>query len=175
MTDSSFSVTPVSRQKLRSIAKHFHELMSLENEIYMPIIEIYEFAPFLFADFGLSIEIVPADEMASSDHGYFDLSSNTIVIREDIYDGAYKGNGRDRMTLTHELCHFILFKIYGFKLKRNFNKIKPFEDPEWQAKALAAEFMMPAGIIKDMTVDQIVKKCGVSFSAAKMQYENVKN
>lgn len=170
MTEGNIAATPISRAELRRIAAWMRNIMGLDDEIYMPVKDILERLPLWFESYGLSVEIVEYCELEPDEHGYFDPSLMKIVIREDIYNGACEGNGRDRMTVIHELCHFILIRIYGLKLTRRFGEVKTFEDPEWQAKALAGEFMMPADKIADMDFEQIAEECGVSYDAAMFQF-----
>lgn len=63
-----------------------------------------------------------------------------------------------------------MLNILGFKLARSFDSNLPaYEDPEWQAKCLAGELMMPADKIRGMTIKEIVSHYGVSPDAALMQ------
>lgn len=77
------------------------------------------------------------------------------------------GDGFGRMTMAHELGHMLSFKLFGIKLYRKTsfgNKI--YEDPEWQAKCFAGELLMDYEMTTGMTINDISKKCGVSFDAA---------
>lgn len=169
--EGNIASVPISRLQLRSLAANMRKAMGLENELYMPVPEILECLPFWFEKYGLYVEIVPFSEMDEEDHAYFDPVHMAIGIREDVYEGACTGNGRDRMTIIHELSHFILIALSGLKLSRRFGEVRKFEDPEWQAKALAGEFMMPADKIASMSVDQIERECGVSHDAAQFHYD----
>ncbi len=102
-------------------------------------------------------------------------SSTQLRNRQSVYDGACAGNGRDRMTIIHEIAHYLLLCVNGLKLQRNFsnNAVKAYCDPEWQAKCLTAEIMIPANIVKNMTVDEVVQYCGVSFEAASYQLAKI--
>ena len=103
--------------------------------------------------------------------------SKTIKIRGDIYDGACNGNGRDRMTIAHEFAHFIMLCICGFELARTFDGKEPpiYCNPEWQAKCLAGELMIDSSLVKNMTIYEIRDKCGVSYDAARIQYNKINN
>ncbi len=46
-------------------------------------------------------------------------------------------------------------------------KLKAFEDPEWQANTFAAEFLMDFDLIQGMDYKEISKSCGVTYGAAK--------
>jgi Zn-dependent peptidase ImmA (M78 family) len=114
-------------------------------------------------------EIICKDKFSDNKHAETDIINKCIRIREDIYYQATNGYGRDRMTIVHEIAHYLLIVKIGVKLYQNFNneRIITYCDPEWQAKALAGEIMCPSYLIKNMTIDQVVKKCGVSEPAAK--------
>ena len=75
------------------------------------------------------------------------------------------------MTIAHEIGHFFTLCFCGFKLQRNFSKrkVKHFNDPEWQAKCFAGEFLVPYHLTKNMDTMEIVEACGVSFDAADYQ------
>jgi len=72
-------------------------------------------------------------------HAYYDILENTILIRSDVYEGAYHGNGRDRFTITHEISHYLLIRYFGcpLYLPRRFGAVQPSQNPEYQANAFA--------------------------------------
>lgn len=158
---------PLPRTELRSLAKAIRRFWHLENTLYLPVIAILENVMPLAFPF-LSYEYVSKDEFAEKKHGETDIVNHIIRIREDIYYGALNGNGRDRMTIMHEIAHYLLLVICGIKLERNFDNqnIATYQDPEWQAKALAGEIMCPHDLIKFLPADEIALKCGVSRQAA---------
>lgn len=127
--------------------------------------------PEIFDSF--SYEIIEDTELPLNVHADTDIVGCHIRIKNSVYEGACNGNGRDRMTVAHEIAHFLLLCVNGLKLERNFSgkRLKAYNDPEWQAKALAGELMCALHLIKNMTVDEIMKQCGVSESAAKYHYQ----
>ena len=106
-----------------------------------------------------------------NNHGLTDPRTGKIFIREDVYEGACHGIGRDRMTLAHELGHFLLHDGIALGLARvgNDEHVPTYCDPEWQASAFAAEFLMDHDIIRLMTPEEVAEKCGVSLQAARFQ------
>lgn len=48
-------------------------------------------------------------------------------------------------------------------------------NPEWQANTFAAELMAPFSLIKDMSIEEIMEKCGISRQAATIQYNTYHN
>lgn len=169
----TYIAEPIYREDLRLLAKEIRKLLQIENIMYIPVITVLEkIMPLLFPDF--SYEYVPKDEFPDKKHGETDIVNHIVRIREDIYYGAINGNGRDRMTIMHEIAHYILLVICGVKFERNFeNKfILTCRDPEWQAKALAGEIMCPHDLIQGFSAYEVSEKFGVSFEAAKYNLEH---
>ena len=52
-------------------------------------------------------------------------------------------------------------------------KLKPFEDPEWQADCCGGELLMYHPLIKGLSEDEIAEKCGVTPKAAKTQFSKI--
>ena len=123
----------------------------------------------LFDDF--SYEIVSDNELPSNTHADIDIRTGHIRIKESVYERACNGEGRDRMTIAHEIGHYFTLCFCGFKLQRNFSrsKVQTYKDPEWQAKCFAGEFMISKRLTKSMSPFEIVQACGVSFDAAEVQ------
>lgn len=163
----NYIAEPIQREELRSLAKEIRKIFSVENKLYIPVITILEnVMPILFPR--VSYEYVSKEEFTNNKHAETDVVNHIIRIREDVYYGAVNGNGRDRMTIMHEIAHYILLVICGVKFERNFEKkVITYQDPEWQAKALAGEIMCPHDKIKHLSADEIAQKCGVSLPAAK--------
>lgn len=170
MTEGNIAAEPLSRARLRKYAARVRKALKLEECLYVPVCNLLEAMPIMFEKSGLTVEIVSVDELPHSQHGYFDPYNHRLVIREDVYDGAYVGNGRDRMTIMHEISHFLLISVSGIKVARRFEPIKTYENPEWQATVLAAEILMPATEVVDMKPEQISEACGVSMEAAEVQH-----
>ena len=171
---SDYMVEARSRQDLRSLANVLRSRLGLENCIFFPIVKLLDIFSEIFPD-TFSYEIVEDDVLPENTHADTDISRGHIRIKESVYNGACEGNGRDRMTIAHEIGHFLTLDILGFKLKRNFstNKIPPYCDPEWQAKCFAGELLVPAHLVSNLSPDQIASQCGVSKAAAKFQYNHI--
>lgn len=159
-----YSVEGKTRQQLRDLAALLRNILQLDGVLYFPIVELLEILPEYFP--GFSYEIVSDDELPAGNHAETDVMNWRISIKETVYNRACAGEGRDRMTIAHEIAHFITLCVCGFKLARSFNKPKAFEDPEWQAKCFAGELMIPKHLIGDMTPKQVASACGVSYDAA---------
>jgi Zn-dependent peptidase ImmA (M78 family) len=125
----------------------------------------------MFPDFHL--EVKPESYFPPKVHGETAIREKVIRIREDVYHGAIRGVGRDRMTMAHEAGHYILLVAKGLKLFRSFEgiEVEAFRDPEWQAKAFAGELLCPFHLIRGMAAPQIALACGVSDKAAQYHFE----
>lgn len=167
----SYSCSPMSRKYLRSLANRIRSHLKQQNTIYFPVKEFLERLHQIVDDEDFYVDVRPVSswKFRKSVHAYYDVSENCICIREDVYDGACDGNGRDRMTVMHECCHVILIKWLHVKLTRCFGAVKPYEDPEWQAKCLAGELMVPSSLVQGMRAEEVADRCGVSISAARYQ------
>ncbi|MDO4296011.1 MAG: ImmA/IrrE family metallo-endopeptidase [bacterium] len=170
---TEYIVESKSRLQLRAYAMTVREYLHLKNEKYFPITELLDVLAVIFD--GFSYEIVEDNQLPVGTHADTDVRTGHIRIKESVYDGACNGNGRDRMTIAHELGHFFTLCFCGFKLERNFSreKVPAYRDPEWQAKCFAGELLIPAHLMKGYSVDCIVKECGVSYDAAKFQYKYI--
>lgn len=161
-----YSAEPRSRADLRRLASEIRKTLRLDEQLYFPIVELLDVLEETLD--GFSYSIIPDDELPSNKHADTNVYTGEIRIKESVYDGARRGNGRDRMTIAHEFSHFMTLCFLGTKLSRTIGggKLKAYEDPEWQAKCLAGELLIPYERTVGMTAGEIVEKCGVSYPAA---------
>lgn len=109
------------------------------------------------------------EKLNKNAHAFYRLDKRIIYIRESIFERACQGKGRDRFTIAHEIAHAMLLDEAKINFNRSSGKLPCYKDPEWQANCLAGELLIPYELCKDMSVDEIVKKCGVSYEAARYQ------
>lgn len=171
---TKYIVEPKSRSDMRGYANLLRRKLGLTNVLYFPIVEMLDSLAEIFPDF--SYEIVPNHELGRSVHADTDIRTGHIRIKESVYERACAGEGRDRMTIAHEIGHYFTLCCCGFRLTRNFGKtsIPPYKDPEWQAKCFAGELMIPYQYARGMNPAKIAKECGVSFDAALYQSRQYK-
>lgn len=155
-------VPPLSRSKIRELAKAFRQVLGLENVHNLSITKIYEI---LVEQGAFELEILEENEMGENE-GLTYPNENRILIREDVYEGACQGVGRHRLTLAHEIGHWLIHKNTQVSYARNEANVKPYEDPEWQANCFAGELLVPYDLCKDWSVFEIEMRCRVSGSAA---------
>ncbi len=167
-----YKANPISRAYIRRYVYLLKKKVGLENELYFPIVTFAEnVLPILIPDF--QFQVVSMFEMGVK-HGETFPSKNVIRIREDIYERAVAGEGRDRLTVAHEVGHLFLHENETIALCRldPTEKLKPYEDPEWQADAFAGELLAPSYLVKGLSEYEIQIKCGVSSAAARCQLRN---
>ena len=173
MSQQSTFAAPCSRADLRAYANQIRRMFKLEKEKCFPIIQFIEWIlPEVYSDF--VFEIREIGQMGDR-HGQAYPDKNTIILREDVYEGVINGQGRDRFTLAHELGHFLLHRDGAITMARMKPgaKIPPYRDPEWQANAFAGELLMPVHIITGMTPLMVSKECRVTIQAAIVQLNKI--
>lgn len=167
MRSNGFKVRPLSTETISSTANEIRNQLHPSTSHFIDIVRVLEInLPLLIPDF--EFEICTVDELGS-DHGRTYPDQMRIEIREDIYEGAIWGQGRDRFTLAHELGHLVLHQDVPFTHNTtNSLNMKIYENSEWQADIFASAFLMPDELIKNCTnIDEIAQKCKVSVSAAR--------
>ncbi|NLK87794.1 MAG: ImmA/IrrE family metallo-endopeptidase [Clostridiaceae bacterium] len=143
------------------------------DQLFFPIVEFIELIlPKI--DPGFELEILTREEMGTK-HGLTLPDKKCIRLREDVYIRACNNEGRDRLTLAHEVGHYFLHDSSSVQHARlqPGEEIKAFEDPEWQASAFAGELLVPAHLAKGLRPADIAYMCGVSNEAALMQYNKI--
>lgn len=169
-----YKASAISRKNIQDYIHHLKISIEMEDILYFPIILFLEnILPILIPEFQL--EIVPVAEMGNK-HGETYPSKNLIRIREDVYLRAIDGHGRDRLTIAHEIGHLLMHEDDSIALCRLApnERLKAFEDPEWQANAFGGELLASTYLIRGMSAKEVSKKCGVSIDAAKIQLRAVR-
>ena len=166
-----YIVEAKSRSDLRNLANKLRQHLGLENRLWIPIVELLDIFTTIFDDF--TYEIAPDSKFSRGIHAETDVRNGHIKIKESVYNRASNGEGRDRMTIAHEIGHYFTLCFCGFKLQKTFTtkNISAYQQPEWQAKCFAGEFMISRKLTQEMSPKQIAKACGVSLDAANYQYK----
>lgn len=167
---------PISREKLRILAKAFKSHLGFGG-LFVDVPWLLEVTMHKFTD--LDVEIVKdevLDKLVFADFIPRDSTKDNrplIRIKESVYNNACNKNsgsyGRDRMSIVHEIAHFILIDQIKIPVYKHHGSGRPdlARTTEWQAMALAGEIIMPfeeTEHIKD--VYELSQKCGVSIDAA---------
>lgn len=163
-----FAVEPHSRKDIEKIANRVREIFHL-TDLRCPIVTLIEVLgePLQNGEVLLNYEIVDNQEMPN-EYATYSPKTNTIRIRQSVYEGACEGNGRDRFTLAHELGHFMLHSLQDYRFARVQDSVPAYRDPEWQANTFASMLLMPRDRIRGMSVDEVADACGTSKQAAEI-------
>ncbi len=165
------AVEPLSRANIRKIAKDLRKVIGCEDIPYFPIVQFIEWVlanPENSMEF--EFELVEPDEMQDT-YGTTNTGRNIMRIRSDVYDRAVQDSPRDRFTLCHELGHYLLHQPEYVSYARG--NVPAYRSPEWQANTFAAELMAPRELIMNMSIEEIMKNCGMSRQAATIQFNEV--
>ncbi len=170
---SKYKAKAVSRKLIKDYVKYIRHITGFENELYFPIIPFLDIIlPELFDNFSCDIRLV--EDMPNKCGETFP-AENRIEIREDIYEKACLGDGFARLTVAHEIGHFLMHDMDSVSLCKLIpgEKLKAYEDPEWQADAFGGELLAPSYLIKNMSESSISKKCGITPRAAQVQKSKI--
>ncbi len=165
-----YSITPRSRIKIRALAKAFRQEFGIDNVLYVPIVELLDKCSLRYQ--GFNYEILPDSSFENNVHASINNDTGHISIRESVFERASEGAGRDRMTIAHEIGHYVIHFVEKTELTITHVKPKTYRDPEWQAKCFAGELMVNYDLTKAMGVEEIEKKCGVTNDAALVQFNS---
>lgn len=172
MSGVVYQVPAMSRKQIRSVANNIRKInkeMTGQDAPFFPIIEFLDVTLTKhFDDFVL--EVVDQYHMGDA-HGMSYPDEHLIQVRSDVYEQACRNHGRDRMTLAHELGHYVLHSNMGLARMTSAVSIKPYRSSEWQASALAGELLISAEHIGDCgSPSEMALKFGVTIEAAIYQW-----
>ncbi len=123
---------------------------------------------------GYELQICDSNELGVN-HGLTSPDENIVRIREDVYNRACDGAGRDRMTMAHEFGHLILHRNIGMARLPADAVIPVYMDSEWQANCFGGELLICATHIHACSgVMETANTFGVSTQAAATQLEQYK-
>jgi Zn-dependent peptidase ImmA (M78 family) len=168
----------VRAQRLRALlgvwtTSKFNIILAIENELSKRIPEFFlEILP------ERELEILPKQQMGLVE-AFTEFDPLRITIREDIYEGAYKGDVRSRFTVAHELGHLCLH--WGCPRprlapgKQRFHRSNENQRLETEANQFAAALLIPLEVATRIRNPRhLASLCQVSDGAAQRRlYELV--
>lgn len=163
------AANPLSRMSIRKMTRELRKLAGCDDIPFFPIVHFIEWV-LANPEEGMEFEVVEPDEMEDM-YGTTNTGRNIMRIRRDVYDRAVQGSPRDRFTLCHELGHYLLHRPEFVGHARG--KVPVYMDPEWQANTFAAELMAPMHLIQNMSIEEIMRNCGMSRQAATIQFKEI--
>lgn len=158
-----------SRKYIEEFTTKVREILKISLDKKVNIVKIMEeLLPALGIDY-----IYEEDELLPNEYAIYSPIDKSLRIRNSVYIGACDGDGRDRLTLGHELGHILLLHGEEAVLTRSTEKVPAYCDPEWQAFEFARNLLCPInGISKEDDEYTISEKYGVSLAVAEIQIRN---
>jgi hypothetical protein len=157
-------VPPMRTDVIRGFAEKVRSAFVEDTRIDFPIMDVLEFRMATLID-GFYLDIQDMDSMGPEE-GRVVAGNNAIALREDVYAGAWDGNGRDRFTACHELAHFLLHRTVTLARMRD-DSDKIYCDAEWQADTFAGTLLMsPRHVHRFNDAGEAAEACRMSPPAA---------
>ena len=171
---TDFIVPPRRWAEIGGIADNLRHRLGLAEEPWVPVIEIIERV--LDQRLGLlRFEVGSPDEMGHAE-GYTCPKGEFIMLREDVYEGVWAGEGRPRFTTAHELGHWAMHTNTPLARARKGDGTPAYRLAEPQANQFAAEFLMPECFINAWDKeDDLIERFGVSWEAARNRLRYLHN
>lgn len=163
---SDFIVPPRSWAEIENLANNLRCHLGLETQPRLPVIELIE----LVLDRKLNLlllEVGSREEMDGAE-GLTCPNGKFIMLRSDVYESVWGGDGRARFTTAHELGHWVMHTGIPMARSQRGDGTPPFRLAEPQANQFAAEILMPKRFIKHGEDEAILsERFGVSWDAAR--------
>ena len=163
-----YFVPPMSTEAIRTFADKVRSVFVEDTEIEFPIMDVLEFRMAILLD-GFYLDVQDR-EMMGKDEGRMIAGKDCIILRTDVYEGAWRGNGRDRFTSCHELAHFLMHRTVTMARTRD-DAEKIYCDAEWQADTFAGTLLMsPRHLHLFNDPDHAAEACKMSPAAARVMW-----
>lgn len=162
-------------------ARRKAEILRLANEVrtrFRPLITkggrlqiatVYEVLPDLLKGFVFRVQ---EHSVMGNDHGRTYATERRIDLRQDVYDGMCRGEGRDRFTGAHELGHLFLHQSIPLaRAMEHTNSMLTITNSEWQANTFASWLLIDDDSLKHCeSIEEVAERFGVSYDAAKVRF-----
>jgi Zn-dependent peptidase ImmA (M78 family)/transcriptional regulator with XRE-family HTH domain len=163
-------VPAMSTDAIRKFADKVRSAFVGDDRIEFPIMNVIEFKLGMLLE-GYYLDVREA-ELMGEDEGRVVVTGKgfALALREDIYEGAWAKNGRDRFTACHELGHLLMHRSVTMpRMREDTDKI--FVDAEWQADTFAGTLLMsPRHLGRFLDSDDAAKLCSMTGAAAKVMW-----
>lgn len=157
-------VAAASTRALWDFAEKVRSVFVDEDEVCFPIMDVLEFRlPAL--EEGFHLDVCTSAEMGAEE-GLVVAGSKCIMLREDVYEGAWNEVGRDRFTACHEFGHYLLHRQVAMARVRD-DSHPVYRDAEWQADTFAGGLLMSARHLARLgCAEDAATQCGMTPMAA---------
>ena len=157
-------VAAASTRSLWDFAEQVRSVFVGEDDVCFPIMDVLEFRLPALED-GFHLDVCSHAEMGVEE-GLVVAGSNSIKLREDVYEGAWNDVGRDRFTACHELGHYLLHRQVAMARVRDESH-PVYRDAEWQADTFAGGLLLSARHLTRLgCADNAATHCGMTPMAA---------
>lgn len=165
MSGIDYKVPPISWRDIGHFTDKLRKQLGLDDVPKFPIMEVLE--QVLYQRLGVfTLEVATKSEMKDAE-GYTCQKGEFIMLREDVYEAAWAGDGRARFTASHEFGHMTMHTNIPLSRATKDENVRPFRRSEPQANQFAAELLMPRNWFdKTDTVRTVIERHGVSYKAA---------
>lgn len=165
MRDRGYSVAPHSKRYISGVARTIRCAVGpfVDERGYLQLDRLLESMPEALP--GFEFAVLESREMGG-DHARTLPDNLQMQIRQDVYDGLCRGNGRDRFTVAHELGH--LFLHSGMSFARTWTpQQKVYYNSEWQADTFASALLIDEQLLAECRSErEVADRFGVTPSAA---------
>ena len=164
---NDFVVAERSWQGIASDAQTLRNSFGLDDAIKFNVADFLELVLDQTLD-EISLSIRSKTEMGHTE-GFTSVDGKNIILREDVYHRAQRGDSGARYTVAHEIGHAFLHANQLAATARTTNrKIKKSMSSESQADRFADCFLVPLHLIApEDGADSIAEKFGVRKDCAK--------
>ncbi len=161
-------VPAISTALLREWADKVRFAFVTGDQIEFPIMDVIE--SHLGKIFnGYCLDVQDRDTLGNEE-GKVIAGTNCIILRTDVYEGAWRGNGRDRFTACHEFGHYLMHRRVTFARMRSDDD-KIYCDAEWQADTFAGTLLMsPLHLHHFADAADAASKCKMTGRAAEVMW-----
>jgi transcriptional regulator with XRE-family HTH domain len=162
------AVPALSTDIIRGFAEKVRSAFVEDGQIEFPIMDVIEFRMGMIFD-GFYMDVRDRESMGEEE-GRVIGGTTGLALREDVYEGAWRDNGRDRFTASHELGHFLMHRTITMARTCD-DSDKIFCDAEWQADTFAGTLLMsPRHLGKFKDSDEAAKYCKMTGLAAQVMW-----
>jgi Zn-dependent peptidase ImmA (M78 family) len=165
LSGQNFIVPARSWDNIEQVAQGWRSGFGLDQTPFTPIMQMME----QVLDNRLNcFTLIPVEveEMGPAE-GYTDPDGQFIMLREDVYKGAWRGEVRDRFTAAHELSHWAIHTKIALARAMPGQDVPAFRLSEPQANQFAGELLMPAKFFSRFdTIRDVMERHGVGYQAA---------
>lgn len=163
---NDFIAAPLSKVQILRLTQKIRSLLNLQNDLFFDVVRFVEFFLQEFIP-GFTYEYVDQSDLPPGTYAYYDPVNKLMRISIAVYEGAIRGNGRDRFTIAHEIGHCLLHSNELLLCRNIENRpLQAFENPEWQANTFASFLLMPPDLIQNLPESVISDRCKTSYQAA---------